>query len=59
VYVIGRAFGRLVLIIVAFGVWYVIDDYQGTSTIAGRAAAIRQHVVEMPAPIVADALGYQ
>jgi len=24
----------------------------------GRAAAIRQHVLEMPAPVVADALGY-
>jgi len=27
-------------------------------TIAGRTAAFRQHVTEMPAPIVADALGY-
>ena len=25
---------------------------------AGRAAAIRQHVLEMPAPVVADAPGY-
>ncbi len=25
---------------------------------AGRASAIRQHVLEMPAPVVADALGY-
>jgi len=30
----------------------------GIPTIAGRAAAIRQHVLEMPAPVVADALGY-
>jgi hypothetical protein len=27
-------------------------------TIAGRAGAIRQHGVEMPASIVADTLGY-
>jgi integrase len=27
-------------------------------TIAGRGAAIRQHVLDMPAPIVADALGH-
>jgi hypothetical protein len=30
----------------------------GVPTIAGRASAIRQHVLEMPAPVVADALGY-
>ncbi|MFD1145651.1 hypothetical protein [Saccharothrix hoggarensis] len=30
----------------------------GVPTTAGRAAAIRQHVLEMPAPVVADALGY-
>jgi len=30
----------------------------GVPTVAGRAAAIRQHVLEMPAPAVADALGY-
>jgi len=30
----------------------------GVPTVAGRAAAIRQHVLEMPAPLVADALGY-
>jgi hypothetical protein len=30
----------------------------GVPTVAGRTAAIRQHVLEMPAPIVADALGY-
>ncbi|MGI5451287.1 hypothetical protein ACQEVM_37095 [Streptomyces sp. CA-243310] len=30
----------------------------GIPTTAGRAAAIRQHVLEMPAPVVADALGY-
>jgi hypothetical protein len=30
----------------------------GIPTAAGRAAAIRQHVLEMPAPVVADALGY-
>lgn len=29
----------------------------GVST-AGRAATIRQHVLEMPAPVVADALTY-
>jgi hypothetical protein len=27
-------------------------------TVAGRAAAISQHVLEMPAPVVADALTY-
>jgi hypothetical protein len=30
----------------------------GVPTVAGRTAAIRQHVLDMPAPIVADALGY-
>lgn len=30
----------------------------GVPTTAGRAAAIRQQVLEMPAPVVADALGY-
>jgi len=30
----------------------------GIPATAGRAAAIRQHVLEMPAPVVADALGY-
>jgi integrase len=30
----------------------------GVPTVAGRSAAIRQHVLDMPAPIVADALGY-
>jgi integrase len=30
----------------------------GIPTIAGRASAIRQHVLGMPAPVVADALGY-
>ncbi len=30
----------------------------GIPTIAGRGAAIRQHVLDMPAPVVADALGY-
>jgi hypothetical protein len=30
----------------------------GVPTTAGRASAIRQHVLEMPAPVVADALGY-
>lgn len=30
----------------------------GVPTTAGRAAAIREHVLEMPAPVVADALGY-
>ncbi len=30
----------------------------GIPTIAGRSAAIRQQVLEMPAPVVADALGY-
>ncbi|HWU46845.1 MAG TPA: hypothetical protein VN133_08850 [Humibacter sp.] len=30
----------------------------GIPTVAGRAAAIRQHLLEMPAPVVADALGY-
>jgi hypothetical protein len=30
----------------------------GIPTTAGRASAIRQHVLEMPAPIVADALSY-
>jgi hypothetical protein len=30
----------------------------GVPTSTGRTAAIRQHVLEMPAPVVADALGY-
>jgi hypothetical protein len=30
----------------------------GIPTAAGRASAIRQHVLETPAPVVADALGY-
>jgi len=30
----------------------------GIPTTAGRASAIRQHVLEMPAPVVADALSY-
>ena len=30
----------------------------GVPATAGRAAAIRQHVLDMPAPIVATALGY-
>ncbi len=30
----------------------------GVPTVAGRGAAIRQHLTDMPAPIVADALGY-
>ena len=30
----------------------------GIPTVAGRASAIRQHVLEMPALVVADALGY-
>ncbi|GGX67183.1 hypothetical protein GCM10010324_10550 [Streptomyces hiroshimensis] len=30
----------------------------GIPTIAGRGAAIRQHVLEVPAPVVADALRY-
>ncbi|MFE3495771.1 hypothetical protein [Streptomyces sp. NPDC059175] len=30
----------------------------GIPTITGRVSAIRQHVLEMPAPVVADALGY-
>jgi hypothetical protein len=30
----------------------------GVPTVAGRASAIRRHVLEMPAPVVADALSY-
>ena len=30
----------------------------GVPTVAGRGAAIRQYVLDMPAPVVADALGY-
>jgi len=30
----------------------------GIPATAGRACAIRQHVLDMPAPIVAEALGY-
>jgi integrase len=30
----------------------------GVPTSTGRTAAIRQHLLEMPAPVVADALGY-
>ncbi|MFE3329311.1 hypothetical protein [Streptomyces sp. NPDC059176] len=29
----------------------------GIPTITGRVSAIRQHVLEMPAPVVADVLG--
>ncbi|MFC4517772.1 MULTISPECIES: hypothetical protein [Streptomyces] len=35
----------------------LINDL-GIPTVAGRTAAIRQHVLEMPAPVVAEALGY-
>ncbi|MFJ5803783.1 hypothetical protein [Streptomyces decoyicus] len=35
----------------------LINDL-GIPTTAGRTAAIRQHVLEMPAPVVAEALGY-
>ena len=35
-----------------------LDNDLGIPTVAGRASAIRQHVLEMPAPVVADALGY-
>jgi hypothetical protein len=30
----------------------------GIPTTIGRTSAIRQHVLDMPAPVVADALGY-
>lgn len=30
----------------------------GVPTVAGRVGAIHQHVLDMPAPVVADALGY-
>ncbi len=30
----------------------------GVPTVTGRTSAIRQHVLEMPAPVVADALSY-
>ncbi|WP_225989456.1 hypothetical protein [Rhodococcus erythropolis] len=30
----------------------------GVSPVPGRVAAIHQHVLDMPAPVVADALGY-
>ena len=30
----------------------------GVPTVAGRGAAIREHLLDIPAPIVADALGY-
>jgi hypothetical protein len=30
----------------------------GVPTVTGRTAAIRQLILEMPAPVVADALGY-
>ncbi|MEY9849704.1 hypothetical protein [Streptacidiphilus sp. MAP5-3] len=35
----------------------LINDL-GIATTASRAAAIRQRVLEMPAPVVTDALGY-
>jgi hypothetical protein len=35
----------------------LINDI-GIPSIAGRTSAIRQHVLEMPAPVVADALSY-
>jgi len=31
----------------------------GIPPTAGRTSAIRQHVMEMPSPVVADALGYR
>lgn len=30
----------------------------GTPTVTSRVYAIREHVLQMPAPVVADALGY-
>jgi hypothetical protein len=36
----------------------VLVNKLGIPTIASRASAIRQHVLEMPAPVVAEALGY-
>jgi hypothetical protein len=30
----------------------------GVPTTTGRTSAIRQHILDMPAPVVADALGY-
>lgn len=33
-------------------------DQLGVPAVAGRGAAIRQHVLDMAAPVVADALGY-
>ena len=35
----------------------LINDL-GIPTAPGRAAAIRQHVLDTPAPVVAEALGY-
>jgi hypothetical protein len=44
VHVIGRAFGRLVLIaLVVFGVWYVIDHYHGTSKFGCQASGAVAH----------------
>ncbi len=36
----------------------VLTIAAGSAWIADRASAIRQHVLEMSAPVVADALGY-
>ncbi len=40
-----------------FALAELVNDL-GVPATAGRAAAIRQQVLEMPAPVVADALGY-
>jgi SCP1.201-like deaminase len=42
--VIGRAFGRLVLVaLVVFGVWYVVDHYHGTSQFGCQASGAVAH----------------
>jgi hypothetical protein len=37
----------------------VADHGGGVPVIAARRAAIRQHVLDLPVPVVATALGYQ
>lgn len=49
--VIGRALGRLVLIaLVVFGVWYVIDHYQGTSKFGCQASGAVAHADSADCP---------
>jgi hypothetical protein len=44
--------------LVGLGIIPALVHELGIPNTAARAAAIRQHVLDMPAPIVATALGY-